>query len=539
MTDLSYSINFEPSKYIDDGAFDRFYRPDLSDALGAIAEETYVHNPTNALIRLASDDDEPVKMSPEEAQDKYGIGNLRFERPVSEARAKDLYDMKLAEMRRQTTLANVPTGIGGEAAKLGVGFLVSMTDPLNIASAFLPTTAIRGMSAMRGVAAPSFITGKGGTIGSRILGGAAEGAVGAAMIEPLPYFAAQKDQLDYTLADSMMNIAFGTVLGGGLHGIGKYLENRKESAISKSIDKFNDEQKKGLLQSAIADAIEDSAIKNHGKVIKREILKDIPFHVGEHYAARVLSEAPQAPVFSLGNIDGLRYKNYSSISNQDMRWIEGVVNDLDKSQRGGLTFIDRDFQGGTRDVVATPSTSPAWFQKYNKEGGGLTKQKVGNVLNKLKNKEPLGKDEGRIAELLVSEGRALREANARQIVDFRDGRAASHRETVEAEIDEIYRRELEAMDEGANFSRSIQDDLFADMESLAQVEAYQPKKLMRSDELKAEADEVLNRLRQDMEATGTAEKYNDLLDAADREIANAEAEALGWRSLGACMVRKG
>jgi len=52
----------------------------------------------------------------------------------------------------------------------------------------------------------------------RLATGAAEGAAGAAMLEPLVYGAAKQEQdEDYSLYNSLMNIAFGTVFGGGLH----------------------------------------------------------------------------------------------------------------------------------------------------------------------------------------------------------------------------------------------------------------------------------------------------------------------------------
>ena len=57
---------------------------------------------------------------------------------------------------------------------------------------------------------------------TRLKRGAIEGAGGALLLEPLVYGAAQRIQADYDLYDSLLNVAFGTVLGGGLHvGAGK------------------------------------------------------------------------------------------------------------------------------------------------------------------------------------------------------------------------------------------------------------------------------------------------------------------------------
>ena len=54
--------------------------------------------------------------------------------------------------------------------------------------------------------------------------------MGAAVVEPIVYGVAQKVQADYGLADSLLNITFGTILGGGLHvGAGKLKDLRTAS----------------------------------------------------------------------------------------------------------------------------------------------------------------------------------------------------------------------------------------------------------------------------------------------------------------------
>ena len=62
--------------------------------------------------------------------------------------------------------------------------------------------------------------------GIRARVGAMEGAVGAAMLEPLIYAGAQTANADYDLNDTLANIAFGSVFGGGLHVIGGAVGDR-------------------------------------------------------------------------------------------------------------------------------------------------------------------------------------------------------------------------------------------------------------------------------------------------------------------------
>ncbi|MCW5623341.1 MAG: hypothetical protein KIT73_01315, partial [Burkholderiales bacterium] len=111
------------------------------------------------------------------------------------------------------------------AAMLGTGIL----DPINLASAFFP--AAEALQAMRltgaanalravetlGSGSPSLLT----RAGARAVTGAAEGVAGTVALEPLYAFARRDMGDDYGMVDSITNIAFGGLFGGGLHmGIG-------------------------------------------------------------------------------------------------------------------------------------------------------------------------------------------------------------------------------------------------------------------------------------------------------------------------------
>lgn len=242
------------------------YKFGLADTFIAMADETLMHNPSVALSRLLEDrffsDDEP-RLSVDEANEKYSIGNLKFEEPVTETRAKKLYERQKASMERSEILSKGPDGISGGAFKFGTSLLFSAIDPINIAASFLPSTAVLAGARALKVAAPAWALGE-GTIATRALYGAAEGAAGAAIIEPLPYFAAQRDDLDYGLMDSFLNITIGTVLGGGLHALAKGLEirgedikNRKISELSETISRLPEEQRRQILGDALVSALDD------------------------------------------------------------------------------------------------------------------------------------------------------------------------------------------------------------------------------------------------------------------------------------------
>lgn len=240
----------------------------LGDSLNAMAGETLMHNPTNALSRLLEDrfyDESEPKITAEEANEKYAIGNLRFEGPVTESRAKRLYERQKQSLERAEILEKGPSGAGPTLAKFGTALAASAVDPLNIASAFLPSTAVLiGARALK-TTAPAWALGRGATVGSRALYGAVEGAVGAAIIEPLPYLAAQRDDLEYGMLDSFLNITIGGVFGGGLHGVAKALELRGEkntvrkiTETSERISALSEENRRLLLGDAVAYTINDT-----------------------------------------------------------------------------------------------------------------------------------------------------------------------------------------------------------------------------------------------------------------------------------------
>jgi hypothetical protein len=184
-------------------------------------------------------------MSQEEAQQlAIDEGYPDIEIPadgMTELHFRFLQDRKRAQRERQTILARAPQDFAQGAVNIAAGVAASVIDPLNVASAFIPAVAATRWAgafvrANAGVAGRGLNLGEtavmarharfgtlpaNATTGQKLLTagkvGVAEGAVGAAVIEPLVFGLANELQDDYTLADSMFNIAFGAVLGGALH----------------------------------------------------------------------------------------------------------------------------------------------------------------------------------------------------------------------------------------------------------------------------------------------------------------------------------
>lgn len=122
--------------------------------------------------------------------------------------------LKQREIQQQTAMAR-RSGVLTSAVDLGAGIAGSFTDPINIASGFIPFVPEARYAKWLAEA---------GSFGERaaIRGGvgAAQGALGALAVEPLVYAGATRNQLNYDLNDSFMNVVFGSLMGGGLHVIG-------------------------------------------------------------------------------------------------------------------------------------------------------------------------------------------------------------------------------------------------------------------------------------------------------------------------------
>lgn len=124
-------------------------------------------------------------------------------------------ERKREQRQRQDVIARTPWSMTGTPLR-GAGMLgAALLDPLNVASAFVPVIAPARYTALVAGAA-----GAGGRAAVRAGVGAVEGTVGMALLEPAIYGARQYLDDDYGMQESLLNIAFGGLLGGGLHVVG-------------------------------------------------------------------------------------------------------------------------------------------------------------------------------------------------------------------------------------------------------------------------------------------------------------------------------
>lgn len=255
----------------------------LGQALGATAEDVWLRSPLSSLFKSSELDiarygtsgtgaegfeDRPATPYIPAAQAREKVKNAGVkldlpDEPVPEGYVDLLIERKSAEMARKDAIARAPGGFWAGAAKIGTGIGVSLLDPINVASAFIP---IVGEARFAGLTASMGLT------GARAVRGAAEGAVGAAMVEPIVLGAAAAEQADYGLADSFSNVAFGTVIGGGLHvgagAVGDWVAKGRPAqtapaaagAIPQHLDTLTHDQRASILRVAISQAFDGRSV---------------------------------------------------------------------------------------------------------------------------------------------------------------------------------------------------------------------------------------------------------------------------------------
>jgi len=222
------------------------YKTSLFESLGAVAEDNWNFNPVMSLLNIFGSDTFNVDGIVPAAKESRAAGliprdkdllneeyrdlGLYFERNEYQSVVDIMVARKKKERERQSIMERGPAGSwnplsGGfyvGAAKLAVGIGTSFLDPINIGASFIPIYGqarfARSIAKAKGMGEKSAKAFR----RTRLKKGVVEGAGGALLIEPLVYGVAQRIQADYDLYDSFLNVAFGSVIGGGLHvGAGK------------------------------------------------------------------------------------------------------------------------------------------------------------------------------------------------------------------------------------------------------------------------------------------------------------------------------
>ena len=246
MAGLGFSLDTDTTAQ--KNGYDR-YNTTLKETLGAVAAENWKFNPISSIgiyRSVLAAESEALKnnidrVDRKELNKEYSDLGLYFEEDEYQSVVDIMVSEKKEERRRQSIIARGPEGSWNPfskgfyvgAAKFGTGLAVSMADFVNIGASFIP---IVGQARFAQLAARTSLR------TARLTRGVAEGAFGAALVEPIVYSTAQRIQADYDLRDSFLNITFGSILGGGLHvGVGKI----RDINTARKFNKFREKVKQG------------------------------------------------------------------------------------------------------------------------------------------------------------------------------------------------------------------------------------------------------------------------------------------------------
>lgn len=454
MTGITASITGKSDVAVDDPFLRRAvgatYEPSSSQVRGAFVEEFLTDDGVTARLSAAGKiqrerGETPYsireggymggrpaeQLSPALTQDdwkesKYYREGLEYREGMREAEAQILAERHDRRARRDFILEKARTTqkVGGWAAGLASAF----ADPLNVMTAFVP---VPGLTAAR-IAGISARIGK---TPARLAVGAAEGAFGSALIEPFMIGTSPALQDDYGMAESLLNIAVGSVVGSGLHaGIGKVADTRLISTMD-SLEALGVavQQLQAGRRVEVGPVVDDAIDKGLQRLL------DSPESLFAEGAWRAAKD------FDLGEISGSQYRDYTPLNARDRYFVRAVNDELQMSIEGDRLFIyNEDAPGST--VMGYKSQSPEWFQNWNKEAkeiqkerkrlrekgvpeeklpeplSSISKKDVDRVTSKLMTNQPLGKNEARIAQQLTGEARRIRENDVNAMLEMRDQR---------------------------------------------------------------------------------------------------------------------
>jgi hypothetical protein len=295
------------------------------DVLGATFQETLYYNPLNAVNRLAEQytglgqTGKVISKDDWKESQYYRDGIQVDDNGIKEGLAQLLAERVDRRREFQITLQRSKGGFGLGAAQFGVAIAGSFLDPLNIASAFIPAV---------GPARVASMAAKMGKSGSRAVKGAVDGAVGAAVLEPLIIGAAAAEQDEsYTLMDSFLNVAVGSALGSGLHvGFGK---------ISDRINRTPPQTRARAEKTSIGQVLTDKPVQ-------------VDRIVDEAETTTIKPETEQADTITVYNSDGeprvvekVRVDDEGIVTIKDTDGTEKVV---DQSDVVSKSPYDEDFE---------------------------------------------------------------------------------------------------------------------------------------------------------------------------------------------------
>lgn len=156
-------------------------------------------------------DDEIIPMA--ELNEKYAPIGLTFMEDHKKGYVDILVKKRLDDIKKQDIISRGPQNVAAKTTYFFSGLGGDFSDPINIGLSFVPVV---------GQARFIKMVGKYGKTQARFRRGLIEGGVGNTAFEPIYASTAISEQREYGAMNSLYNIGFGALLGGGLQiGLGK------------------------------------------------------------------------------------------------------------------------------------------------------------------------------------------------------------------------------------------------------------------------------------------------------------------------------
>lgn len=200
------------------------------------------------------------KLSTESAMEQIKAKGLSLKVPGEgyTQKALDIVIERKEQEIMRTNKINASKGFVATIGKFSAAMAAQALDPVNVAASFIPVVAPSKYAAMLKAA-----TGAGQRAAIRGTVGAAEGFVGSALVEPIIYMAKTREQADYTMSDSLMNVGLGTVFGAGLHAgagaVGDAIKKGRspqqveyQGYTAKRVAEASPETREAMLKTAVA-----------------------------------------------------------------------------------------------------------------------------------------------------------------------------------------------------------------------------------------------------------------------------------------------
>lgn len=173
--------------------------------LGVLQRKSNIDNARKLEDRNGIPIDNPI-LTKEQANEEYGKYGVHFDKAIRRNEADVIAAQKVREEAQKERLQQSEGTFLSGAASIAGTFAGAMLDPVGIATSFIPLTRV--VPALKTLEAAGFW----GKVAVKGL----DGLVMNSLLEPAPVLMSNIDQRDYTMADSLLNVAAGGLFGAGI-----------------------------------------------------------------------------------------------------------------------------------------------------------------------------------------------------------------------------------------------------------------------------------------------------------------------------------